>query len=134
MPGIDASGNMWVALQQANVIEKVSPAGVVTTLTGGTINTPFGTTVDGAGNAFVCQRGGGSVIEYNNAGTVISPAANYTLGGQISKPLNLAADQSGNVWLTSYDSNQIVQWIGAGAPLTNPLSYASGQNKIGARP
>ena len=134
MPGIDASGNMWVALQQANVIDKVSPAGVVTAVTGGTINTPFGVTVDGAGNVFVAQRGSTSVIEYNNSGTLISPTTNYSLAGQISKPLNVVTDQSGNIWLTSYDSSQIVQWVGAATPLTNPLAAASGLNKVGATP
>jgi hypothetical protein len=143
MPAIDSAGNLWAANQSgtyAGTVVRVTGAGAVSNTTGGTLNTPFGVTIDGAGNVFVANRGtgtgGNSIAEFSGATmTNISPsAANYTLGGQLLQPLNIAIDQSGNLWATSYDQNMVVQWIGAGAPSSNPLSIASGKNKLGTKP
>lgn len=139
MPAIDSASNMWVAYQSNSVIAKITKAGVVSNPTGGTLVGPFGVAIDGAGNAWVANRanGGGasSLVEYANAGTAVSPATtNYTLGGLISHPLNLAVDPSGVLWITSFDSSLVLEMLGTAVPTTTPLSYASGQNKLGVRP
>ncbi len=67
---IDASGNLYVTDTGNNLIRKITPAGVVTTIAGngsqgstngsGTLasfNAPFGITIDAAGNLYVADYG-----------------------------------------------------------------------------
>ena len=134
-PGIDNANNAYIALQYANVVDKVSPTGVITNPTGATLSSPFGSAVDGLNNIWIANRGG-SIVEYNGATqAAISPATtNYTLGGVLNDSLNIAIDPSGDLWITNYQGNEIVELIGPAAPVPTPLSYAAGAGLLGTRP
>ena len=140
VPGIDHSNNAWIALQYSNTVDKITPTGTVTNPTGATLNNPFGSAVDGAGNVWIANRanggtGAGSIVEYNGANsTAISPSTNYTLGGVLTDALNVAVDGSGDLWITNYGGNQIVEMMGPVAPAVTPLSKAAGSNQLGVRP
>lgn len=81
---VDSSGNVYLADQKANVIQKITPAGVVTTLAGlayhvgsndGTgsaarFDNPVAVAVDSAGNVFVADAGNTTVRRITPAGVV----------------------------------------------------------------
>ena len=95
----DSAGNWFVADTANNVIRKITPAGVVTTIAGlpgfsgdtdGTdslvytnngarLNRPAGLAVDAAGNIFVADSGNHTIREISPAGTnwVVSTIAGY---------------------------------------------------------
>jgi hypothetical protein len=165
-PSIDANGNGWIPGYSANEVYKVTSAGVRTNLTsantGGTLNNPFGSAIDGNNNLWVTIRCGGptnncnapeadaaTLVEINTTNNqAISPVNNYspvalsTAGAvfkEFTDPLNVAIDPSGNLWITNYDgttpaNSSVVEIVGAAAPVVTPLSVAAGTGKFGVKP
>jgi len=83
----DASGNIFVADQQNHSIRKVSSSGLVATLAGngssatvngsGTairFNSPYGLSIDGAGNLYIAESSGQVVRKVSTGAFSISPA------------------------------------------------------------
>jgi hypothetical protein len=165
-PAIDAGGNGWIPGYSANEVYKVTSAGVRTNLTsastGGTLDNPFGSAIDGNNNLWVTIRCGGpgnncnapeanasTLVEINTTnGLAISPPNNYspvawsttgTVFKVFTDPLNVAIDPSGNLWITNYDgttpaNSSVVEIVGAAAPVVTPLSVAAGTSKFGVKP
>jgi hypothetical protein len=144
---IDAGGNFWFSEKDNSKLYKIA-AGTATTgntacnaaagctqATGGTINTPFATAVDGNNTVWITNSGTSpaSVIQFSNAGVAITPT--FLSGtGYGTNYLYLIVDQSGSLWGASYIGSNIVQYIGIATPTAQPLSYARAAGKLGARP
>ena len=139
---VDGAGNVYVADDGNEVIRKVTPAGVVTTLAGspgkqgsadGTgraaqFDGPSGVAVDNAGNVYVAERNNLVIRKVTSAGvvTTIGGLANHggTVDGigssaRFSHPESIAVDSAG----TLYVADTIAARISTGTPgLPQPMA------------
>jgi sugar lactone lactonase YvrE len=130
---LDLSGNILVADSYNNMIRKVTPAGVVTTIAGtglkgnadgpalqATFFTPHDLIVDRAGNIFlldlaVIQGNGQNIRKISTSGVVTTIPVIYN-----GKPLNrdyneLTMDAAGNIFLADYEDLDVKKMTPAGA-------------------
>jgi hypothetical protein len=120
---VDATGGLFVANTSSNTIEKITAAGVVSTLAGkigfagsadGTgstarFNQPTGVALDATGNLYVADSGNATIRRITAAGVVTTLAGSPTMRGNadgsggsatFGMPTALALDTSGNVYVT----------------------------------
>jgi len=145
---VDAAGNVYVADTFNNVIRKITPAGVVTTLAGraspnggsadGTgaaahFYNPEGVAVDGSGNVYVGDTANYTIRRITQAGVVTTLAGTAgvygTLDGaggaaQFVGPGSMAADAAGNIYVA--DGDRIRKVTPAGVVSTLAGSGAPG--------
>ncbi|HEY4328078.1 MAG TPA: cadherin-like beta sandwich domain-containing protein, partial [Mucilaginibacter sp.] len=132
---IDASGNLYAANRDHNLINKISPAGVVTTFAGSgaagsangtgaaaSFNSPTGVTVDASGNVYVADAGNNLIREINPAGVVTTFAGNGTVGSangtgalaSFNNPQGVTIDGTGTVFVADAGNNLIRKITPAG--------------------
>lgn len=101
LPGglaVDANNNIYVADYQNNMIRKITPNAVVTTLTGtldkgsangaaltATFSHPMGVAVDVAGNIYVADNGNNLIRKISSTGEVSTVAGTGAVGGNDGK-------------------------------------------------
>jgi trimeric autotransporter adhesin len=133
----DAAANLYIADGYADLIRKVTPAGIISTVAGnGTAgfsgdNGPatlaainlssfaFGLTVDQGGNLFFTDSGNNRVRKVNVSGTITTVAGNGQAGysgngglatlAALDQPFAVAVDQSGNLYIS--DSSTTVRKV-----------------------
>jgi hypothetical protein len=130
------SNNLYVADRSNNVIRKITPSGVVTTLAGtaglsgstdglgGTarFNRPFGIAVDNLGNIYVADTYNYKIRKITSAGSVSTLAGTGASGyadgigtiAQFRFPMGLAVDSSGSVYVADESSPTIRKITPAG--------------------
>ena len=127
----DVAGNVYVADYGNNLVRKISPAGVVTTLAGanpafGYFNSPTGITADATGNVYVADYRNDRVELINTIGQIITLAHFYY-------PSGLTLGAAGNMYVSLPINNQVWQINATGQAVALAGSGLPGSdNGIGA--
>jgi sugar lactone lactonase YvrE len=138
----DASGNVYVADGGNNLIRKISPAGVVSTLAGSgqigasngtgiaaSFNNPSGVATDASGNVYVGDQFNNLIRKISPAGVVSTLAGSGSPGASngtdtaasFYHPVGIATDASGNVYVDDYGNNLIRKIIISGYNISPAL-------------
>ena len=121
---VDSAGDLYVALQgahsnQSNSIDKITPAGVVTTFLTGPVGYSFlGLALDSSGHVYATGLHAAgtyiaSIFEYNSLGSTLN-TFNYTSFAP-EEPAAMAFDASGHLFTTDYSGNALYQISSTGA-------------------
>jgi len=146
---VDGSGNVYVADYENNLIRKVTPAGVVSTLAGSgakgaddgldtaaTFNLPEALAVDATGNVYVVDNGNDLIRKVTPSGQVTTfagsgqPGRNDGMGtaASFNSPFGIAIDANGNLYVADSGNNLIRKITPGGAVTTIVGSGSRGAN------
>jgi streptogramin lyase len=112
---IDGSNNALFAVQKA--VAQVTPLGVVSNFS--CCNTPSGVAVDQAGNIWLADYAGSSIVEVSSAGAVVNRIS--TVAGATA-PQGIAVDGAGNIWTANYFGNSVSEIAGSTASFVSPAA------------
>lgn len=155
---VDSAGNVYVGDSGNYAIRKITPAGVVSTLAGGTIGYQdgigtaarfsftvewAGLAVDSAGNVYVADSGNNVIRKVTPAGVVSTLAGGYVgfdflvdgvgAGARFQRPAALAIDSSGNLYVADAFNHAVRKVTPAGVVTTLAGNGSSGfSNGTGA--
>ncbi len=144
---LDGNGNLYVTDYNNELIRKITPAGVVTTVAGDAtvpgdddgsgytltpvvfalFRGPTSTAVDAAGNIYVTDTRNNNVRQITPAGLVTTLAGNYNGAGVtdgtgvaafFNNPTGIAADTAGNVYVADTNNQTIRKITHAGVVTT----------------
>ncbi len=158
---IDSAGNLYVADGTGNVIRKVTPAGVVTTLAGTGIDgdagmagsadgtgaaaqfsNPTGIAVDTAGNVYVADYGNNTVRKITPGGVVTTLAGLAGASGsadgtgsaaRFDAPAGVGVDAAGNVYVAD-SNNDTIREVTPGGVVTTVAGLAGDAENIDGLP
>jgi uncharacterized protein (TIGR03437 family) len=134
---LDVAGNLFIASPafagdfSANVIRKVTPGGLITTVagngiagysgdgglaTGAALNAPEGLAIDSTGNLFIADQINQRIRKVSN-GIIETVAGNGTAGysgdggpaisAELSGPAGMSFDAAGNLYIADRDNNRV---------------------------
>lgn len=146
----DASGNVYVADGGNNMIRKITPTGVVTTLAGigtsgsadsqqgtnASFNFPRGIAVDTSGNVFVSDTRNNMIRKIDTTGTVTTVAGTTADGSangtgsaaSFSRPHGLTIDAAGNLFVA--DAGGLVRKVTPAGEVSTLAGILSSTDRI----
>jgi uncharacterized protein (TIGR03437 family) len=135
---LDAAGNVYFSDSGQNVVRRVSPAGIISTVAGNgmagfsgddgpalaaSLNAPTGLAVDGGGNVYIGDRGNSRIRKVTPAGiiTTIAGTGRATYAGEGGparaaslSPDGIGVDAAGNLYVADPENNRILRITPAG--------------------
>jgi uncharacterized protein (TIGR03437 family) len=121
---VDSSGNLYIADALANRVRQVSLAGVIRTVAGtgirgfsgdgaaataAQLNSPYGLSLDHAGNLYIADLGNARVRKVTTAGIISTVAGSTPGAGALAAPRNLAFDSAGNLYVSDFAGHKILR-------------------------
>ncbi len=153
---VDASGNLFIADPGNQRIRKVSPGGIISTVTGngtpayfgdggpaagGLLRNPLGVAVDGSGNLLIADSGNYCIRKVSSNGIITTVAGNGTRGysgdssratnAQLSFPTAMTVDASGSLFIADNGNNRFRKVSPAGIITTVAGNGTSGYSGDG---
>lgn len=137
---IDASGNLYITQGSDYLIRKVTPAGVVTTITPPSsvskLNTPIGITADAFGNLYVTDYTS-AIKKIASDGSIIIVAGHNGTGSEdgtgtvagFNLPKGITVDNLGNLYVTDSQNNMIRKITASGVVTTLQLYVTDTNDK-----
>lgn len=122
--GVDGAGNVYIADGGANVIEKVTPQGILSIVAGtgsaaaavpgpatsSPMDSPYAVEVDSHGNLYIADTFNSDILKVDSSGTLSVFANAFQL------PVGLAIDAEGNVYVADVLASSIIKLTPAGVP------------------
>ncbi len=147
---VDSSGNVYVADTFNNLIRKITPSGVVSTLVGSSgvagsangtgiaasFNNPHGVAVDSSGNVYVADTGNNLIRKITSGGVVTTLAGSAGVTGSangtgsaasFNNPYGVSVDISGKVYVADTGNNLIRKITSGGV-----VSTLAGSGSVGS--
>ncbi len=133
---IDAAGNVYVADAPDHRIRKIEPGGRIITVAGNgqpgssgdggpasaaQLNTPYGLTIDAAGNLYVADLGNARIRRITPNGTISTVAGGGTgevsffgapagaLDAKLNAPRNVAIDSTGTLYISDFGTHRLLR-------------------------
>ena len=128
----DSLGNLYIAQGGLDIVSKVSPSGIITTVAGNTtrgysgdggsalnaeLHAPSGVAVDSAGNVFIADSGNARIRKVSSSGIITTVAGNGTQGyagdgeqatsAELQYPSGIAIDFADNLYIADLGNNRI---------------------------
>jgi len=115
---VDKEGNIYVTDSQNNIIRKIDPSGLASTLAGvaASFYNPTGIAVDSAGVLYVSDTGNHTIRKITASGIVSTFAGSAGLAGRtdgagaaarFNSPFGIAVDSAGNLYVADTDNHTI---------------------------
>jgi sugar lactone lactonase YvrE len=134
---VDSNGNIWVADENNNRIEKFGYKGEYLAAYGslgsgnGQFNHPTGIAVDSAGNVYVADTGNNRIEKLSESGAFQSAFGSSGTGnGQFASPQGIAVDSAGRIWVADTGNNRVEELNAKGAFLASFGSKGSAAGQI----
>lgn len=140
---VDPAGNLYVSDYGNHLIRKVTPTGAVTTFAGSSrgstngtgaaakFDSPFGITIDSAGNLYVADSGNGYIRKITSTGVVTTVNNDSGVAVGFNNPRDVAIDSAGSLYVTDYDNHRIRKITSAGVVTTLAGSSTGGADGTG---
>jgi len=139
----DASGSIYIADQNNNVIREVNSSGIISTVAGvhsagagyggdgepatnpaATLNSPQGIAIDGSGNLYIADVNNNAIREVvRSSGIITTVAGNGSFGysgdggqataGQLFNPVSVSVDGLGNIYIAD-EYNNVIREVSGG--------------------
>jgi streptogramin lyase len=108
---VDASGNVFLADFSNDLVLKVTPLGVVSTVANSSSGmvSPEAVAVDGGGNIYIADEGNDQILKEtpNGSGYVQTIVANFN-NSWLNVPYGVAVDGGGNVFIADTNNSRIL--------------------------
>ena len=130
----DTSGNFFIADTGNNVIRKVNPSGIITTVVfSSQIYSPYGVAVDAFGNLFIPTGNIIRKVATNGQLTTVAGNGTASYGGDggpatnaaFQVPSGVAVDSAGNLFIADKNNN-VIRKVDANGIITTVVSSAGG--------
>jgi DNA-binding beta-propeller fold protein YncE len=136
---VDGSGNVYVADQGNDRVQKFTSTGTFltswgTTGTGdGEFRSPRGIAVDGFGNVYVTDAHNDRIQKFDSDGNFITKwGVSGTGDGELGYPIAVAVDGTGNVYVAEFGNNRISKFDSSGNFLTKWGTLGTGNGEFDA--